>query len=190
MGAKLGNYNEITWLQTSLARLENYTKYFEWDDSDKLFPLRARLVGTAGEILWDAGKQSRVSQIVALLKARFGTENQAERIRAELRSGKRNKVGSLQKLYKDVCRLMSLAYSGESSALSDIIGCDAFLDALDDRALPVRILEKEPKHLDDALSLVCRLEAFDIVDSTTREGDMQIKIRTCRRWRQVIRRLW
>ena len=42
---------------------------------------------------------------VALLKARFGSENQAERFRAELRSRQRPKGKSLQKLYQDVRRL-------------------------------------------------------------------------------------
>ena len=57
---------------------------------------------------------------------------------------------------------MSLAYPGESSALSDIVGRDAFLEALDDQALRGRILEKELRNLDDALNLASRLEAFDI----------------------------
>ena len=35
------------------------------------------------------GKQSTVNQIVALLKARFGSENEAEWFRAELRNQKR-----------------------------------------------------------------------------------------------------
>ena len=112
-----------------------------------------------------------MSRIVALLKARFGSENQAERFRAELLSRKRNKGETLQNLYQDVCRLMSLTYPGESPALSDIVGCEAFLEALDDHALRVRILEKEPKNLDDALNLVSRLEAFDIMGSTGPEAE-------------------
>ena len=38
---------------------------------------------------------------------------------------------------------------------------DAFLEALDNNSLRVRILEKEPENLDSALKLACRLEAFD-----------------------------
>ena len=135
LGVKLGNYDGNICLQTFLARFENCTEYFEWDDSDKLFQLRASLVGAAGQVLWDAEKQSTT---VVLLKARFGSENQAERFRAELRSRKRIKGESLQKLYQDVCRLISLAYPGESSSLSDSVGRDAFLEALDDQALRVR----------------------------------------------------
>ena len=142
MGAKLGNYDRSSCLQTFLARFENCAEYFGWDDADKLFQLRASLIGSVGQILWDAGKQSMVSRVVALLKARFSSENQAERIRAELHSQKRGEGESLQKLYEDVCRLMSLACPGESSTVSDIVARDAFLEALDDQALRIRILEK------------------------------------------------
>ena len=86
MGVKLGHYDGNTCLQTFLARFDNCADYFEWNDSDKLFQLRATLFGAAGQILWDAGKQSTVGRIVALLQASFGSENQAERFRAELRS--------------------------------------------------------------------------------------------------------
>ena len=78
LGVKLVNFDGNTCLQTFLARFDNCAEYFEWDDSDKLFQLRASLVEAAVQILCDAGKQSLVSRIVALLKARFGSENQAE----------------------------------------------------------------------------------------------------------------
>ena len=53
-----------------------------------------------------------MSRIVALLKARFGSENQTERFRAELRSRKRNKSESLQKLYQDFCRFVTMLLLG------------------------------------------------------------------------------
>ena len=65
--------------------------------------------------------------------------------------------------------MMSLAYPGKSSTLSDIVGRDAFLEALDDQALRIRILEKEPKHLDDALNMASRLEAFDMMGNVIPE---------------------
>ena len=111
------------------------------------------MVEAAGQILRDARKQLTLSRIVALLKARFGSENQAERFRAELRSRKGAKDESLQKLYQDACYAISLEYPVESSALSDIVGRDAFLDALDNHATRVRIMEKERKNQDDALNI-------------------------------------
>ena len=65
---------------------------------------------------------------------------------------------------------MSLAYPGESSALSDIVGRDAILEALDDQTLRVRILEKKPKNVDEAL-IASRLEAFDVMGSAGPEGE-------------------
>ena len=74
-GVKLGNFDGNTCLQNFLARFDNYAEYFEWNDSDKLFQMRVSLVGAAGQILWDAGKQSTVSRIIALLKVRFSRES-------------------------------------------------------------------------------------------------------------------
>ena len=174
VGAKLGSFNGNTCLETFLAKFENCAEYFSWKNKDRLFHLRASLEGAAGQILWDAGKTTTVEEIIRLLRARFGNENQAERFRAELRSRRRQKGESLQKLYQDICRLMSLAYPGPSSTLSDIVGRDAFLEALDDQPFRIRLLEKEPKTLDDVLNLACRLEAFDRVsvgDRPSREDD-------------------
>ena len=65
---------------------------------------------------------------------------------------------------------MSLSFPGELSVLSDIVGRDAFLEALDDQALRVRILKKEPKNLDNALNMASRLEEFNIMGSTGQEA--------------------
>ena len=66
---------------------------------------------------------------------------------------------------------MSLAYPGESSVLSDIVGRDAFLEALDDQTVRVRILEKESKNVNEALNIASRLEAFDIMGFAGPEGE-------------------
>jgi hypothetical protein len=137
VGTKLGTYNGNTCLETFLAKLENCAEYFCWNDKDKLFHLRASLEGAAGLVLWDAGRQTTV-KVIKLLRCRFGNENQAERFRAELRSRKRRKGEGLQLLYQDVSRLMALAYPGPSTELSQIVGRDAFLEALDNQALRVR----------------------------------------------------
>ena len=48
---------------------------------------------------------------------------------------------------------------------------DAFLEALDGQALRVRILEKKPKNVDDALNMASHLEVFDIMGSTGQEAE-------------------
>ena len=55
---------------------------------------------------------------------------------------------------------MALAFPGQGGTLWDVMAHDAFFDALGDQSLTVRILEKDPMTLDEALKLACRLEAI------------------------------
>jgi len=66
---------------------------------------------------------------------------------------------------------MVLAYPGQVGELSEIVARDSFLDALNDRSLRVRILEREPRNLDEALYIACRLEAFDASENYLDEPD-------------------
>jgi hypothetical protein len=149
-------------LDTFLAKFNNCAKFFKWSDNEQLFFLKASLDGQAGQLLWHSDSvQDTVEKIIELLQNRFGQRNQAERYRAELRIRKQQKNESLQSLYQDVCRLMSLAYIGPITSTIEIVAHDAFLEALDDSHLRVRILEREPKNLEEALKIATRLEAFD-----------------------------
>jgi len=160
---KLENCTGNTCLETFLAKFQNMSKYYCWNEADRLFYLRAHLDGAAGQLLWSSSERDTFEDVVKLLRTRFGSENQAERFRAELQVRKRRKGESLQSLYQDVSRLMALAYPRMANEMCDIVGRDAFLAALDDRQLHVRILEKEPKTLDEALKIAIRLAAFDRV---------------------------
>ena len=160
-GAKLGTYDGQTALETFLARFENCSDYLGWDETDRLYHLRASLTGPAGQLLWDAPVKTTVDRIIQLLRNRFGNVHQSERYRAELKTRKRKPNETLQSLYIDINRLVSLAYPGSTSALLEIVSRDAFLDAMDDPSMRVRILEREPLTLDAALSIACRLEAYD-----------------------------
>ena len=83
-----------------------------------------------------------------------------ERYRAELHSRRRNKGESVQDVYQDIRRLLALGFPGESGILLEMIGRDAFLSALADPALRIRVLDQQPRTLDDALSCVVRMEAY------------------------------
>jgi len=101
-----------------------------------------------------------VESLVSILQANFGTEDQAERFRAELRARRRKPGETLQVLYQDVCRLLALAFPGPNSEARRLVGRDAFLDALNDNELRIRILEWAPQDLRQAMSLACRFEAY------------------------------
>ena len=160
---KLGAFKGESCLETFLAKFENLSAYVGWSARDRLFHLQASLEGAAGQVLWDAGTQTSAEEIVRRLRARFGNEHQSERFRAELRSRRRKKGETLQAVYNDVCRLLALAYPGPTNATTVIVGRDAFLDALNNHEMRIRVLEKEPSTLEEALSIACRLEAYERV---------------------------
>jgi len=56
---------------------------------------------------------------------------------------------------------MALTFPGQGGTLWEVMTRDAFLDALRDQSLRVRVLEKDPMTSDEALKLACRMEAID-----------------------------
>ena len=157
---KLGTYNGSTCLKTFLAKFENCSDYYDWNDSERLCHLRASLEGPAGQVLWDAGQQSSVDQVIQLLKNRFGSLNEEERYRTELKVRRRRRGESLQSVYQDIRRLMALAFPGQSGPLWEIMARDAFVESLGDPTLRLRVLERDPETLEQALKLASRLEAL------------------------------
>jgi len=145
-------------LETFLAKLDNCTQYNGWGDNDKLAHLQASLAGGAAQCLWDVGETNRysLSHLLALLKGRFGSEGQAEKFRAELRGRRRHSGETLQFLYQDIRRLMVLAFPGPANVTTEIVGRDAFLDSLGDRPLALRIREREPTTMEEALRIAVR----------------------------------
>ena len=116
--------------------------------------------GRAGHTLWQMDRHGTVADLIRLLRTRFGTEGQTERYRIELKGRRRRKNETLQSLYNDICRLISLSYPGQTGSLCDIVARDCFLQALDPE-LRMKIMERdpEPATVEEALRIACRLEA-------------------------------
>ena len=66
--------------------------------------------------------QVTLEELTRLLKQRFGSVDQVERFRTELQTRKRRPGKDLR----------SLAYPGPNTVVIDIVGHDAFLEALGD----------------------------------------------------------
>ena len=152
-GVKLEPYDGTSCLETFLASVKNFATYFNWTDRDELFHLKASLRGPAGQVLWDLGPDVKLAEMTHLLKQRFGSTDQVERFRMELRARRRRVGEDLQSLYNDIRRLMSLAYPGPNTTFMDVVGHESFLEALGDPELRVRILDKMPTTMDEALNL-------------------------------------
>ena len=127
---KLGIYDGTTPLETFLAKFENYSDYYSWVPS--LCHVRASLEKDAGQALWDADTHSTVDELITLIRNRFGSANQCERYRTELKVLRRRRGDTLQIIYREVRRLMTLAFPGQSGILWEAMARDAFVEALGD----------------------------------------------------------
>ena len=156
---KLGSYNGSTCQKTFLAKFANCSGYYDWDDRERLCHLRASLEGPAGQVLWDAGQQSSVDEVIKLLQNRFGSLNEEERYRTELKARRGRRGESLQSVYQDIRRLLAMAFPGQTGPLWEIMARDAFVESLSDPSFRLRVLERDPETLEQS-KLVSRLEAL------------------------------
>jgi len=173
---KLAPYDGTGSLETFLAKFQNIARYLEWTEEDRFFHLCASLEGTAGQVLWDAGPQATTDSVIRLLQMRFGNELQAERFKAELRARRRKPGEPLQHLYQEVCRLVALAYPSAESSLVHHVAKETFISALDSPSLQLKLMEREPKTVEDALNLAVKLEAYEkslSVSGRTEEFDQE-----------------
>jgi len=90
-------------------------------------------------VLWDIGPQATTQDVVQLLQTRFGTKLQAECFKAELRVRRRAPGKTLQALYQDIHRLVSLAYPGAGPQLVMHATLKAFIVGLNNPALQLEV---------------------------------------------------
>jgi hypothetical protein len=148
--------------ETFRAKFAICAEYNKWTEQDQLAHLQASLTQGAAQCLWDVGfeKVNSLSALLNLLQLRFGSDNQRERFRTELRTRRQRQGESLSAVYQDVRRLLALAFPGPSSDTTETVGRDAFLDSLADQELALKVRERETKTLEEALNVATRLEAY------------------------------
>jgi len=158
---KLMTYDGSGSLETVLAKFSKLAEYMQWSDTDCYYHLCASLNGIAGQVLWDAGPQATAANVIGLLRTRFGNELQAERFKAELKVRRRRRTGeSLQQLYQDISKLVALAHPNEGPALVNHVAKESFVIALSDPILQLKVIEREPKTVEDALNIAVKIEAY------------------------------
>ena len=101
-------------------------------------------------------------ELIDKLKQRFGSGNLTAQFKSQLKARRRGKSESLQTLYTDICRLLSLAYPNQFELpTTQEIGIDCFLEAIDDPQLERRVRDKDFASLDETFRHCLKLEAFD-----------------------------
>jgi hypothetical protein len=163
---KPDKFDGKTSLETFIYQFENCSAYNHWSMDDKAAHLRWSLSGIAAQLLWGTEDLS-YDELMGKLRARFGGAGMEEKFQNELRCRRRGKGEPLRELAQDIRKLMMLAYPGEKSKLAEHIARDAFLTALDNPEFELKIREREPEDLDQAVKLALRFEVFkQAVDSS------------------------
>ena len=175
-------FNGTSAFETFLAHFENCAQHNRWDRSEKLSYLKAALTDDAGQVLWDCGSEITDSfgKLVKLLKERFGGAAQSDKYRIELRTRLRKPNETLQNLHRDIRRLAVLAFPDLSANARESLACDYFLDSLGDSELKLKIRERNPKDMDDALKTGLLLEVWEKDAMRFRQGDERGKNKTAR----------
>ena len=103
-------------------------------------------------MLWDYGDEvtKSFSKLTDTLKQRFGGRAFADKHRIELKNRRRRKDETLQNLHADIRRLAVLAFPTADYETCKTMATDAFLDALGDFDLFMRIRYRQPTTLDAA----------------------------------------
>ena len=148
--------------ETFWAHFDNCATYNRWNKADKLAHLKAALVGDAGQTLWDsdASAVNTLKKLTALLRSRYSGSRLADKHRMELRLRRRCAGESLSALHQDIKRLMALAHPTLQQEAREAIACDYFIDAMDDAEFALKIRERAPLTLDEALRVALQLEAW------------------------------
>ena len=142
-----GSENWESWW----AHFQNCAMYNDWTKRDT----KSALTGNAAQVLWDtdAATTSSFRKLVNMLKSRNSGERQAEKYRAELQIRRRKPQENVSALHQDIRRLMALAYPKLTADAREEIACDHFTNALNDSEFALKVKEKAPTSLDEALPL-------------------------------------
>ena len=148
--------------ETFYATFVNCSDYNRWKKRDQLAHLKSCLTGEAGKVLWDSSPEATdtLAKLVDLLRNRYGGSRQADKYRMELRLRRRASGESLSNLYRDVRRLMALAHPDLPQKHRETIACDYYIDSLNDADFALKVRERNPSSLDEALRISLQLEAW------------------------------
>jgi len=159
---KLENYagHGVSFEAFLASKYEKHSRYYKWNDDDRVFHLKNCLTGPAVTVLRAGGKHATATQLIAFLQNRHGTENQLERFWLELYGWKCQPTESLQDLYQVIRRLISLACPNDVSETSERLAINQFTHALDNENIRFEVLNKNPTTLETARHIALRYEAL------------------------------
>jgi Zinc knuckle len=150
-------------LESYLSHFETIATYNGGDEYDKTAHIKAALSAEAAQLLWDGGDHAFMTydNVVSKLRSRFGSAAHNDRYAAKLRTLRRRDGQDLQDLHNEVCKLMALAYPGTAhTRLNDVFARDAFIAALNDKELEIKVRDRDPEDLETAFRAAVKVEGY------------------------------
>ena len=137
--------------------------------------LAVSLRGPAQELLGEMSPDMRQNYFILLdaLCARLWSEGQADLFRAQLKSRQRKSNETLPELAQSVRRLMSRAYPTAPRGIRETLSLEAFIEALNDGEIRLRLKQGKPTSLDEAVRMAIELEAFQQSENERLSGKSQ-----------------
>jgi len=168
-------YDGTTPFETFIEQFNNCAIYNRWREVDKLAYLKACLTKVAGQLLWDSAptETDTFQKLNRLMRNRFGGTQQMDKNRMELRLRRRQPGETLGQLHQDIRRLKALAHPTLNAEQRDAIAIDHFVDALNDAEFSLKVRERAPASLDNALRVAVQLEAW-YRDATRQRSEQKL----------------
>ena len=145
-------------LERFLHKFRTCTNHYGWDKEERRFHLVSVMIGTPGDIAQAGGDDITERQLIKELKLRFGNASRNRAYRTQLEALRQTQGQSIQELYNEVTRLLSLSYPGVDNETVESIGCNAFYRALTDQDLSKDLQVQDPEGLSEALTIALKLE--------------------------------
>src|SRR6218665_3606800 len=178
LAMKPGKFDGTGSLDSFLAQFEVCARHNQWTATDKVDFLQCALEKAATQLLWDFGARTDViyEQLVERLCQRYGTEGQAETFRAQLYYRRQRTDETLSDLLHDIRRLVVLASPVPANETTDIVAKDAFIEAMRDKELALKVREREPRTIDEAYRVALRLAPYhNATDADDRRRPQRVR---------------
>ena len=160
------NYDGSSDFEEFLCQFEITCEINAWKYKEKSLYLANCLTGVARSLLNDLDSDGRrdYDTLIEKLMNRFGSVNQSEIYRTQLKSRTRHTGETIQELAHAIKKLVHQAYPGVNKEVIETLSLDNFIDAITDSDIRMRVRELSPKSLDEAEQICVRLEAYKVAD--------------------------
>ena len=160
------NYDGSSDFEEFLCQFEITCEINAWKYKEKSLYLANCLTGVARSLLNELDSDGRrdYDTLIEKMRNRFGSVNQSEIYRTQLKSRTRHTGETIQELAQAIKKLVRQAYPGVNKEVIETLSLDNFIDAITDSEIRMRVRELSPKSLDEAEQICVRLEAYKVAD--------------------------